>query len=101
MKEAPLPLRYGPALVRHRKEVDARPEAVDLYQAIVALRHSGRTVYRSGANHKVDGAVLTYQELLRLHAAIPPKDAHRRQPRTSTPPGAPVPGSSRQLSLFG
>lgn len=101
MREVPLPLRYGPARVRHRKEVGARPEAVDVYLAVVALRHSGKAVYRSGAGHKVDGALLTTQELLRLHAAITANDAHRQQPRTSMPQRAPVTAASRQPSLFG
>lgn len=67
----PLPFADVPRTARHRP-VSAYREDPAVYAAVIALRESGRRVYRSGGLHKVDGRLLTTAELLRLARNIAP-----------------------------
>lgn len=72
--QLPLDLGQPPRTARHRP-VRAQREEPGVYQAVEALRVSGRRVYRNGALHQVDGKLLTTAELMRLY------HAHRRRIR--------------------
>ncbi len=100
MIEIGLPLAYAPGRVRHGMAVDARPEADTLYEAILALRRWGRTVYRSGAGHKVDGAIITTQDLLRLHDCLGKRSLPEAQERRPTVQRRRPSSLAGQLSLF-
>ena len=47
----------------------ARAEQLSIHSAAVALRRLGTTVYRSGADHKVGGRLLSTSQLLELARA--------------------------------
>ena len=53
-----------PPRVRHGRAVIARPEDGMLHEAVIALRRLGHQVYRAGADHKVDGRLLSTSQLL-------------------------------------
>ncbi len=58
-----------PARIRHGRPVEPRAENEALYDAILVLRRAGRQVYRAGADHKVDGRLLSTRELFALAAS--------------------------------
>lgn len=100
MREVGLPLRYGPGRVRNGKAVDARPEPDLVYEAIMDLRRRGKTVYRSGAGHKVDDAIITTQDLLKLYRHLMKEQMGHRQQRLKVGRHRPDPPPGRQRSLF-
>ncbi|MEI9983618.1 MAG: hypothetical protein WDN69_10695 [Aliidongia sp.] len=65
-----LPLEPTPRL-RHGRIVEPHAEAEGLYDAVLILRRHGRTVYRAGAEHKVDGRLLSTRQLLALARNAP------------------------------
>lgn len=82
--QEPLPL--GEVLrTARRRPVAIRPEDPHVYSAVQELRAAGLTVYRSGANHKVDGSLLDTPQLLRLAMAVCPSLSGRPQRRKSFP----------------
>jgi hypothetical protein len=64
-----------PSRIRHGRPVEARAENEALYAAVLTLRRAGRQVYRAGADHKVDGRLLSTHDLLALAASE--KDGER------------------------
>ncbi len=59
-----------PARIRHGRPVEPRAENEALYAAILALRRAGWPVYRAGADHKVDGRLLSTRDLFALAAEV-------------------------------
>jgi hypothetical protein len=67
MTQAQLTLPFAPpARVRHGRSVAARPEDDMVHGAVLALRRLGHQVYRAGADHKVDGRLLSTRQLAAL-----------------------------------
>lgn len=64
-QQLPLALGAPPRTSRHRPAQPA-PEDPAVYLAVLALRGVGRWVYRSDAQHRVDGRLLSSAQLLRL-----------------------------------
>ena len=61
--DPPLRLRYG-------QVVEPRAETDELYRAVMSLRRTGRTVYRAGADHQVDGRLLSTRQLVALALSL-------------------------------
>ena len=71
MTQAQLTLPLAPAArVRHGRPVSARPEDEVVYETVRALRRLGRQVYRAGADHKVDGRLLSTRQLIELACSL-------------------------------
>lgn len=88
--DTPLDLAQQPR-VRNGRHVVATPENEGVYEAIMVLRRAGISVYRAGALHKVDGRLLTTNEMINVadikqNASKPPdvhaKDGGRGRPRS-------------------
>ena len=76
--ESPLPLDAAPR-VRHGKAVMPQAEDAAVHDAVLALRRAGIPVYRSGAQHKVGGRLLSTRQLL-ARAAV--RGNCRTRPKT-------------------
>ena len=86
-----LTLPLAPALrVRHGRRVSPQAESDDLYAAVLFLRRdAGRTVYRAGAEHQVDGeSFLSTREQLDF--------AHHEAQRLAT--SAPIKGADAAVA---
>jgi hypothetical protein len=72
MKQPPFTLPFEPVRrVRHGRPVEPHAEDEKLHQAVVALRHAGHVVYRAGADHKVDGRLLSTSQLYAVAVSKP------------------------------
>jgi hypothetical protein len=66
-----LPLDSTPRL-RRGQVVEPRAETDELYRAVMSLRCTARTVYCAGADHQVDGRLLSTRQLVVLAHSVTP-----------------------------